>query len=196
MTRRRLRPDELKLWEKVAESTHPLKASTEAPIVLGGSEPQDTRPEPRKSFEPFKIGEKSRNQSQKTSVLTGVSQRVPSVATTMDKRTFEKLKRGKLGPEAKIDLHGLTAERAHAALTTFIMNSYAQKKRLVLVITGKGIRADDGGPIPVRQGVLRQSVPLWLSMSPLASVVLQVTEAHGRHGGGGAYYVYLKRHRQ
>ena len=54
---------------------------------------------------------------------------------------------------------------------------------------------DEGGPIPVRHGVLRHQVPQWLSMPPLSSAVLQVSQAHISHGGGGAYYVYLRRHR-
>ncbi|MFG6543173.1 Smr/MutS family protein, partial [Sulfitobacter sp. M22298] len=53
----------------------------------------------------------------------------------------------------------------------------------------------DGGPIPVRDGVLRHQVPQWLSMPPLSSLVLQVAQAHVSHGGGGAYYVYLRRNR-
>ena len=68
-------------------------------------------------------------------------------------------------------------------------------KRLVLVITGKGKSRDDGGPIPTRFGVLRHQVPQWLRLAPLARAVLQVSEAHLRHGGQGAYYVYLKRRR-
>jgi DNA-nicking Smr family endonuclease len=36
-------------------------------------------------------------------------------------------------------------------------------------------------------------VPLWLHMAPLGPAVLQVVEAHLKHGGGGAYYVYLRK---
>ena len=114
---------------------------------------------------------------------------------TMDKRAHAKLKRGKLRPEARIDLHGMTVNRAHGVLTGFILRAHGQGKRLVLVITGKGKRADQHGPIPVRQGVLRHNVPHWLSIPPLSQTVMQVSEAHGRHGGGGAYYVYLRRPR-
>ena len=65
----------------------------------------------------------------------------------------------------------------------------------MLVITGKGRGGEDHGPIPRRQGVLRHQVPLWLRQPPLGSVVLQVAVAHLRHGGEGAYYVYLRRAR-
>ena len=49
--------------------------------------------------------------------------------------------------------------------------------------------------MPVRRGILRHQVPQWLQMPPLAPLVLQVTQAHGKHGGSGAYYIYLRRQR-
>jgi DNA-nicking Smr family endonuclease len=101
--------------------------------------------------------------------------------------------RGKLQPEARIDLHGMTLAEAHPELIRFILNAHAQGLRLVLVITGKGKRRDDLGPIPNRIGALRHQVPGWLHLPPLGPSVLQVTEAHQRHGGSGAYYVYLRR---
>ncbi|MGY9045595.1 MAG: Smr/MutS family protein, partial [Rhodobacterales bacterium] len=67
--------------------------------------------------------------------------------------------------------------------------------RLVLVITGKGQREDPYAPMPHRRGVLKQQVPMWLRMAPVAQAILQVTEAHIRHGGAGAYYIYLRRTR-
>jgi DNA-nicking Smr family endonuclease len=52
------------------------------------------------------------------------------------------------------------------------------------VITGKGSSGD---------GVLRRRVPEWLSQPPLRQIVAGLSEAHRRHGGGGALYVALKR---
>ncbi|MEL6980987.1 MAG: Smr/MutS family protein, partial [Actinomycetota bacterium] len=50
----------------------------------------------------------------------------------------------------------------------FILSAQAQGKRLVLIVTGMGKDRDEGGPIPVRLGVLRHQVPQWLSVPPLA----------------------------
>ncbi|WP_315898768.1 Smr/MutS family protein [Vannielia litorea] len=78
----------------------------------------------------------------------------------------------------------------------FIHSAHADGKRLVLVITGKGrTKPDDDGPIPSRPGVLRRQVPDWLTRPPLASLVLEVIPANLRHGGDGAFYVYLRRTR-
>ena len=112
----------------------------------------------------------------------------------MDAKVFGKMTRGKLAPEARIDLHGMTLAQAHPELIRFILNAHAAGMRLVLVITGKGKHKDDFGPIPQRMGALRHSVPQWLRLPPLGPVVLQVSEAHLRHGGSGAYYIYLRRH--
>ncbi|WP_371418219.1 Smr/MutS family protein [Roseivivax sp. THAF30] len=111
----------------------------------------------------------------------------------MDSKAFTRMKRGKLKPDARLDLHGMTLDRAHPALTRFIFASQARGHRLVLVITGKGQREDPYDPAPRRRGVLKTQVPQWLRMPPLATAVLQISEAHIRHGGGGAYYVYLRR---
>jgi DNA-nicking Smr family endonuclease len=68
----------------------------------------------------------------------------------------------------------------------------------VLVITGKGGKWRDPNEAPFMrgdQGVLRQQVPGWLSRGPHARQIVGVYQAHLRHGGEGALYVYLKRRR-
>jgi DNA-nicking Smr family endonuclease len=111
----------------------------------------------------------------------------------MDAGTHAKMTRGKLQPEARIDLHGMTLAEAHPELIRFVLNAQSRGLRLVLVITGKGKSRDDHGPIPQRTGALRHQVPHWLHLPPLGPAVLQVSEAHLKHGGGGAYYVYLRK---
>lgn len=193
MTRRRLRPDEVELWRRVADTTqklHPERRPSEQPLPR----PKPEKP-PRPALDRFEIGEKSGGAGLPHDVLPGIREQVAAAPVRMDRKTFGKLKRGKLAPEGRIDLHGMTMDQAHPALTRFILQAQAEGKRLVLVITGKGKFRDAGGPIPERPGVLRHNVPFWLSQPPLAQAVLQLSEAHLRHGGGGAYYVYLRRRR-
>jgi DNA-nicking Smr family endonuclease len=109
----------------------------------------------------------------------------------MDRRRFERMRRGRLEPEARLDLHGMSSERAHAALTAFIRDSHARDRRLVLVITGKGREDTALG----RHAILRHSVPHWLAAPPITGLILEVAPAHHRHGGAGALYVYLRRRR-
>jgi len=114
----------------------------------------------------------------------------------MDPGLHRAMTRGKLDPDARIDLHGMTLAQAHSALTGFLLGAHARGNRLVLVITGKGRKADDhAAPLPARHGVLKHEVPGWLRSGVLAPLVLQVREAHRTQGGAGAYYVYLKKRR-
>ncbi|WP_167626580.1 Smr/MutS family protein [Paracoccus luteus] len=121
----------------------------------------------------------------------GPAERLAAHPLRMDHKTHKQLTRGKLRPESRLDLHGMTLAAAKAELTGYLLSAHAAGRRLVLVITGKG--KGDHGPLPTRSGALRHEVPHWLHMAPLAGVVLQVVPAHLRHGGGGAYYVYLRR---
>ncbi|OSQ49918.1 Smr/MutS family protein [Marivita geojedonensis] len=190
MSRRKLRPEERELWQKVAHSTTPLpqslrrKVETPKPVVR--SKPD---PEPMDLPKAFGIGTKATLPHGQITT----PQPAPRSKPVMDKKTFGKMRRGKLIPEAKMDLHGMTLDQAHTALTRFILTSHTRGFRLVLVITGKGQRDDPHDPMPRQRGVLKRQVPMWLRMAPLNSAVLEVSEAHLRHGGGGAYYVYLRR---
>jgi DNA-nicking Smr family endonuclease len=106
----------------------------------------------------------------------------------IDRRTADRLRRGRLAIEARLDLHGSFQDDAHRALNDFIQRSAASRRRVVLVITGKG-RISEGG------GVLRRNVPQWLRMAPCAPHVLAIVPAQPQHGGSGALYVMLRRKR-
>lgn len=196
MTRRRLHPEEVELWKQIAATTerlHPVKA--QHPEVL-----QD-RPKPKPHHPPkprlpdFTLGQTSPTATTAHNLKPALADQLRGAPVAMDSKAFGRMKRGKLVPEGRIDLHGMTIDRAHPALTAFILRAQTSGKRLVLVITGKGRDRDQGGPIPVPRGILKHQVPNWLSSPPLAQAVLQITEAHISHGGAGAYYVYLRRSR-
>ncbi len=112
----------------------------------------------------------------------------------LDRNTEEKLRKGRRKPDARLDLHGMSAARAHAALKIFIADSQAMGRRCVLVITGKGADVEPGFG-EIAPGVLRREAPRWLATPPLSQMIVNVSQAHDRHGGGGALYVYLKRRR-
>ena len=195
MKGRKPRNEELDLWKKVTDRVTPLETGQLAPSAIlkpkPSADPKD--PSKPKPIAPFKMnGGKA---PVKDNIAPSLGQALQTQPVQMDKKAFRSLQRGKLKPDARIDLHGMTLDRAHGALTRFVMSSHTSGKRLLLVITGKGKNRDGPGPIPVRHGVLRHQVPEWLRLAPLNSVVMQVTQAHISHGGGGAYYVYLRRSR-
>lgn len=125
--------------------------------------------------------------------------RSPSKPTGLDGRTAERLRRGMLEPEARLDLHGLTEDSAHRALVTFLRSASARGLRLVIVVTGKGLKpAAPNEPFDMEQrtrGVLKAMTPRWLAEPELAQFVADVRSAHRRHGGAGALYVYLRKSR-
>lgn len=106
----------------------------------------------------------------------------------VDARTMDRLRRGRLRPEARLDLHGLTQEKAHRSLNRFIDQAQASGARSLIIITGKG-RVSEGG------GVLRNQVPKWLNAPDLRPRILAFTPAQPRDGGAGALYVLLRRQR-
>lgn len=194
---RHLSQAERALWDQVAGRTTPLDparpvmASDAVPAKALRREKQARAADP---FPAFQVGEMA-SAARPHDLLAPIGQRLSAAPLNMDAKSYGRMTRGKIKPEGRIDLHGMTMSQAHPALVGFILNSFDAGKRLVLVITGKGKDRDDGGPIPVRQGVLRHQVPQWMALPPLKSVILQVTPAHIRHGGQGAYYVYLRRGR-
>lgn len=198
MTRkpRHLSSEERALWDKVTDRTTPLHPLQSAKVPDASLvKPKVKRPiRPRPPISSFKVGERA-EPARSNDVLPGIAERLSRAPVQMDAKSYGRMTRGKIKPEARLDLHGMTLSQAHPELIAFILGSQAVGRRLVLVITGKGKVKDDGGPIPVRHGVLRHQVPQWLALPPLSAAILQVTPAHVSHGGHGAYYVYLRRTR-
>ena len=185
--RRSLYPEELDLWQAVARTARPLHGlSMPHPVTidLTGAPGESKK---HAAIPRFRLGEKA--------APFRADQSLPSPGIQMDAKAFTRMSKGKLAPEARIDLHGMTVSEAHPELISFILRSHSEGLRLVLVITGKGKPGPDFGPIPQRYGVLKHQVPNWLRMPPLGAAILQVSDAHLKHGGAGALYVYLRRSR-
>ena len=190
-----LSDDDRHVWDQVRKTAKPMHPKPSRPLVR-----ESLSDKPKKKIAPvahpipeFRVGEKSGVSNPGNSTALPLSEALARTPLAIDKKRFGKMKRGKMAPERRIDLHGMTLAEAHPALLNFIFGAHADGCRLVLVITGKGRSSGDHGPIPQRIGVLRHQVPQWLHMAPLRSVVLQVVEAHARHGGSGAFYVYMRR---
>ena len=95
----------------------------------------------------------------------------------------QKVARGHVSIEARLDLHGHTQDEAHGELLRFLRRASANEKRLALVITGKS-------------GVLRREVPRWLALPEFRAMVIAVEPAAIKHGGAGALYVRVRRERR
>lgn len=113
----------------------------------------------------------------------------------LDGRTAKRFEQGKIAIEGRIDLHGMTLPQAHASVRAFIQRHYDSGSRCVLVITGKGGREDNGPWYESTRGGIRRNFMQWLEAPDMQAAVLSVSSARPSHGGEGAFYVLLRRHR-
>ncbi|MCX7363428.1 MAG: Smr/MutS family protein [Alphaproteobacteria bacterium] len=119
----------------------------------------------------------------------------PAVKPVADRQPFDRdvdraLSRGRRMPQATLDLHGMTLAAAERAVARFLEESASLELRLVLIVTGKGTRLQDGRII---EGRIRAEFPGWLGRADNHARVHSMKAAHPRHGGGGAFYVLLRR---
>lgn len=99
-------------------------------------------------------------------------------------RVFHDLRRGRIIPEASLDLHGYRVEEARKALPRFLDHAQNRGLRCVRLIHGKGMRSAEQQPI------LKQRINQWLPQSP---AVLAFCSAPRWDGGTGATCVLLAR---
>jgi DNA-nicking Smr family endonuclease len=119
----------------------------------------------------------------------GIADREPA-DFSFDRDVDRALSRGRRSPEATLDLHGMTLAAAERAVSRFLEEAVALKLRVVLIVTGKGLRQDDGR---LFGGRIRAEFPNWLQRADNRVRVRGVKPAHPRHGGDGAFYVMLRR---
>ncbi|MCT4655610.1 MAG: Smr/MutS family protein [Cohaesibacter sp.] len=197
---------DLKLWKKVADSVQPLegRASDLKALIetLDGHNPS-LHPDKSEGQNPDKpTGPKIQRASQKDlealkhAGMSGNpvrSQDHIAPLHPLDKREKKYIRKGRIGIESRLDLHGLTQKEAHAALFGFLRASQAQGYKHVLVITGKGSRGEPD-PYAARdgQGILRRVVPKWLAEPEIRSIIVGFEEAHRSLGGSGALHIRLR----
>ena len=112
---------------------------------------------------------------------------------SFDRDVDRALARGRRAPEAALDLHGMTLAAAERAVSSFLAEQAGQGHRVVLIVTGKGLRLDGGR---VLGGRIRAEFPGWLERADNRARVAGFRAAHLRHGGGGAFYVLLRKRMQ
>ncbi len=101
-----------------------------------------------------------------------------------DVKRQKRIRRGQVHFTATLDLHGLTQDSAHQIWQSFFLQHKRAGHRAVLIITGKGKQGD---------GILRRRFLDWLSSSEAHALIYGYASAHQKHGGSGAWYVFLRR---
>ena len=171
----RIEPADRALWNAVTKTVKPLKG-VKVRTAKSRAEPATQDVPPAAQQKPAK--------PPATPAVKPKAPKPPPLAT-LDRRTRSRVARGRVEIDAKLDLHGLTLERARPRLASFLASAQARDAGLVLVITGKG-----------GTGALRREVPFWLSAADLRPLVIGFEEAAPSHGGAGALYVRIRRPRR
>ena len=182
--KRELDAEERVLWGKVARSTRALPGRMEELTKF------------EESFEALVEAEgpvSAKAEKTKSSVAAAgepaAAKKPSGVHHPLEKPVKRKLSRGHLSLEARIDLHGMIQSEAHGMLLDFLIRAHDRGLRHVLVITGKGSSLGS-------DGALRRAVPLWFAKPEFRFLISSHEPAAQRHGGDGALYVRLARHRR
>jgi len=188
MTRKPYQVPDHELWTEVVRNLKPLGKRA------------------RKSIEPAKPVPKMAaiTEARPVRALSRPERAEPPQLSPFDRRTGQRLMRGQVEIDARIDLHGVGAELARHRLLGFLAQQRTMGHRLVLVITGKGaspfarhtLHGAEHFHAPEREGRLRRLLTDWLHEPEFRAHVSGFQPAHPKHGGGGAFYVKLRRDRQ
>ena len=95
-----------------------------------------------------------------------------------------------------IDLHGYTLEEANKKIEKLIIESYLEKIKKIIVVTGKGLHSqNEKNPYASKDlSILKYSVPEFIKRNPdLVKLINNIEEASIEDGGSGAFYIYLKK---
>lgn len=189
---------ERELWERAMRDVHPLRRRRlkSSPPPLPDAALAEGPPVPPAAPRPLARRIKAEPPAAKPAPVPPAH---PPLAP-LERRTRQRLARGTIALDDRIDLHGLTQQAAYGRLARFLAEAQQRSHQIVLVITGKGVtgngtRAAERGHHGDERGVLRRTVPLWLKLPEMRAMVVGFEPAGPTHGGDGALYVRIRRRR-
>ena len=95
-----------------------------------------------------------------------------------------------------IDLHGFTLDEANKAIENFINKAFSENINKLIIVTGKGLHSENEKDPYVSKdlGILKYSVPEFITNNvSLMNIINEITDAKVEDGGGGAFYIFLKK---
>ncbi len=97
-----------------------------------------------------------------------------------------------------IDLHGYTLDEANKTIENFIKKAFFENVNKLIVVTGKGLHSENEKDPYVSKdfGILKYSVPEFITNNKgLMGKINEITDAKIEDGGGGAFYIFLKKNK-
>ena len=95
-----------------------------------------------------------------------------------------------------IDLHGYSLDEANKTIEIFITKAYSENINKLIVVTGKGLHSQNEKDPYVSKNlsILKYSIPEFISNNTnLMSMINEMSDAKIEDGGGGAFYIFLKK---
>ena len=97
-----------------------------------------------------------------------------------------------------IDLHGYTLDEANKTIENFINKAFSENINKLIIVTGKGLHSENEKDPYVSKdlGILKYSVPEFINNNAsLMKMINEITDAKIEDGGGGAFYIFLKKNK-
>ena len=94
------------------------------------------------------------------------------------------------------DFHGFSLDEANKTVEKIIKESQANGIRKLIVITGKGLHSEnEKDPYKSKElGILKHSMPEYIKNNKeLMKFINEIKDAEVKDGGGGAFYIFLKK---
>ena len=85
----------------------------------------------------------------------------PKIDIIIEKNKLKRIKSGRINIEGTIDLHGSSLNEAKARLQLFVGESFQRKKRLLLIINGKGKNSKPN--VHGKNQTIKSEINRWLS---------------------------------
>jgi hypothetical protein len=168
--RNSLRPADQQLWAAYAHTLSRLLPGRALPVLPAAPAPAAPEPLPLAVISPAPP-------PKRRAPLPEITPHNPPPG--LDKSTWARFSSSKLRAAQTLDLHGLTATRAHHATTAFIERAHLDGLRCVEIITGQG-------------EVLVRELPMWLNAPGLRPLILAITHPPLNRG---SFRVLLRRRR-
>ncbi|WP_440908526.1 Smr/MutS family protein [Candidatus Pelagibacter sp.] len=100
--------------------------------------------------------------------------------------------------ERSIDLHGYSLDEANKTIEDFINKAFSENVNKLVVVTGKGLHSENEKDPYVSKdlSILKYSVPEFINNNAgLMKMINEITDAKIEDGGGGAFYIFLKKNK-
>lgn len=167
--RRGLTPEDMELWAAYSRTLTRL---------MPGKSKLPTPPEPPAAPVPAPVVEATPPPVKRGATPAALG--VNAAPAGVDKSTWGKFRTQKIRAEAKLDLHGHTAAKAHREVMQFVEMAHATGLRCVEIVTGNG-------------EILARELPHWLNTPSVRPMILGLAHPHARNSG--AIRVLLRRRR-